>query len=93
MGDGVAVVLAGLVVQDLVLHEVAPVTKTCHDPSMHCYVVAVVAGLKRFTYDCIAVAVVGQHDVLVAAVGAGREAAHVISVELDDGFDLYVEFV
>jgi hypothetical protein len=48
VGDGVAVVLAGLVVQDLVLHEVAPVTKTSHDPSMCCYVVAVMAGLKRF---------------------------------------------
>ena len=48
MGDGVAVVLAGLVVQDLVLHEVALVTKSCHDPSMRCYAVAVVGGLKRF---------------------------------------------
>ena len=88
-----AVVLAGLIVQDLVLHEVAAVTKACHDATMGRDAVVVVAGLKRLDKDCVAVAVVGQHDVLVAAVGAGWKAAHVVSVELADGFDPYVEFV
>jgi hypothetical protein len=77
----------------LVLHEVAAVTKTCHDATVGCYAVAVVARLKGLDEDCVAVAVVGQHDVLVAAAGAGGKAAHVVSVELADGFDPYVEFV
>jgi hypothetical protein len=47
MGDGMGVVLAGLVVQDLVLHEVAVVMETCYDLTMGRYVVAVVAGLER----------------------------------------------
>jgi hypothetical protein len=51
------------------------------------------AGLKRLNEDCVAVTVVGQHDVLVATAGAGGETAHVVSVELADGFDPYVEFM
>jgi hypothetical protein len=51
------------------------------------------ARLKGLDEDCVAVAVVGQHDVLVAAAGAGGKAAHVVSVEFADGFDPYVEFV
>jgi hypothetical protein len=35
MGDGMAVVLAGLVVKDLVLDNVAPFLKTSHDVAVH----------------------------------------------------------
>ena len=53
---------------------------------------AVMAGLEGFNKDSVGVAVVGQHDVLVATARADGEAAHVICVELADGFDSDVEF-
>ena len=53
---------------------------------------AIMVGLEGFNKDSIGVAVVGQHDVLVATVRADGEAAHVISVELADGFNQDVEF-
>ena len=52
---------------------------------------AVMVGLEGFNKDGVGVAVVGQHDVLVATARADGEAAHVVSVELADGFNPDVE--
>ena len=54
---------------------------------------AVMARLEWLHQDCVAVAVVGQHDVLVTAARAGGETAHVVRVELAYRFNPYVEFV
>ena len=53
---------------------------------------AVVLGLEGFDKNDVGVDVVGEHYVVVAAAGADGEAAHVIGVELGDGFDADVEF-
>ena len=47
---------------------------------------AVVARLEAFYKYGIAVTVIGQHDVLVAAAGACGEAAHAVCLEFADGF-------
>ena len=57
MGDGVAVVLAGLVVEDLMLDNGALFLKTSHDADVRCNAVSVVARLEGFD-DGIAFAVV-----------------------------------
>ena len=53
--------------------------------------VAVVAGLKGFNQDDVAVDVLGEYDEGVAAAGADGEAARVVGVEFNDGFDAHDE--
>jgi hypothetical protein len=55
VGDGVAVVLAVLVVKALVHENVAPFLKMSHDAAVNCDVVMVVARLEGFVKDGIAV--------------------------------------
>ena len=54
---------------------------------------AVVFGLEGFNKNDVGVDVIGEHCVVVAAAGADGEAAHVVGVELGDGFDADVEFI
>ena len=54
---------------------------------------AVVPGLEGFDKNDVGVDVVGEHYVVVAAAGADGEAAHVVGVELGDGFNADVEFL
>ena len=75
LGDGGEVFLAGFVVEDLVFDIVAFVTEVGHDAGMSSDAMAVVARLEQFDKDGVAVTVVGQHDVLVAAAGAGGETS------------------
>ena len=53
---------------------------------------AVVLGLEGFDKNDVGVDVVGEHYVVIAAAGVDGEAAHVVGVELGDGFDADVEF-
>lgn len=93
VGDGSAVLLAGFVVKDLVLDGVTFLFEAGHDAAMGGDSVAVMAGLEWLHEDGIAVAVVGQHYVLVATAGADGEAPHVVGVEFADGLDGDVEFL
>ena len=52
---------------------------------------AILAGLERFDEDGVGVAIVGDHEVLVAAAGADWEAAHVFGVESAGGLDPEVD--
>ena len=54
---------------------------------------AVVLGLEGFNKNDVGVDVVGEHYVVSAASGADGKAAHVVGVELGDGFDADVEFL
>jgi hypothetical protein len=93
LGDGSAVVGTGFVVEYLVLDFVAFGVEASHDAPVCGYPMAVVAGLEGFHENGVGVAVVGQHDVLVATARACGESAHVVCVELADGFYGYMEFV
>ena len=55
--------------------------------------VAVVAGFEWLHQDDIGVHMLGEHEEVVAALGANREPAHVISVKFADGFGRYVELL
>ena len=50
-------------------------------------------GLEGLNYDNVGVAVLGEHDVLVATARADVEAAHVVGEELTDGPGPDVKFV
>ena len=64
-----------------------------HEAGMDSDAMAVEARLEGLDKYGIAVAVVGQHDVLVAAAGACGEAAHVVHVEFADELNGDVEFM
>ena len=49
--------------------------------------------MEGFNNDDIAIAVVSEHDVLVAAVGADMEAAYAVGEELAGGLDTNVKFI
>ena len=68
-------------------NNVAFVAEASHDAGMSSNAMAVVVRLEGFDKDGVAVTVVGQHDVLVAAAQADWEAAHVVCVELADGLN------
>ena len=57
-----------------------------HDVSVRRDVVAVILCLEGLNEDGVYVAVVGDHQVLVATAGADGEASCVVCVERVDGF-------
>ena len=85
LGDGADVFCAGFVVEHLVIHSVAACLETGHKTRVGWDAVSVVARLEGFDEDGIGVAVIGQHDVLIAAAQTDREAAHVVCEEFADG--------
>ena len=86
VGDVLAVFLAGFVVEDLVVDDVTASLEAGHDASVGRYAVTVFSCLEGLDEDGVSVAVVGDHQVLVAAAGADGEASCVIRVERADGF-------
>ena len=86
-----AVFLARFVVEDLVFYDVAVSLEAGNDTGVGRDAVAVFLCLEGIDYDGVGVAVVGDHEVLVAAAGADWEASCVVCVEHDDGFHPDVE--
>ena len=85
--DDVSVVfLDGFVVEDLVVDDVTASREAVHDASVGRYAVEVFSCLEGLDEDGVGVAVVGVHQVLVAAAGADWEASCVVCVERADGF-------
>ena len=80
------VFLACFVIEDLVVDDVTAILEAGHGASVGRYAVAVFLCLEGFNEDAVCVAVVGDHQVLVAAVGAAGEASGVVCVERTDGF-------
>ena len=86
IGDVLAVFLAGLVVEDLVVDDVIASLEAGHDASVGRYAVVVFSCLEGLDENGVFIAVVGHHQVLVAAAGADGEAACVVCIERADGF-------
>ena len=86
VGDVLSVFLAGFAVEDLVVNGVTASLEAGHDASVCRYAVAVFSCLKGIDEDGVNVAVVGDHQVLVAAAGADGKASCVVHVERADGF-------
>ena len=84
--DVSAVFLASFVFEDLVVDDVTASLEAGHDASVGSYVVAVFSCLEGLDEDGVCIAVVGDHQVLVAATGADGEASCVVCVERADGF-------
>ena len=90
--SGVAMVLlAGFVVEDLVVNDVAARLDAGHDEGVGRDTVAVLAVLEGFDEDDVGITMAGSHEVLVAAAGADREASCVVCVERAAGFHPDVE--
>ena len=64
-----------------------------HDAGVGGDAVAVFLCLEGLDEDGVFIAVIGHHQVLIAAAVADGEAAHVIGVEVGDGLDADNEFV
>ena len=86
VGDVLVVFLACLVIEDLVVDDVDASLEAGHDAGVGRDVVAVSLCLEGLDEDGVGVAVVCDHQVLVAAAGADGEASCVVCVERDDGF-------
>ena len=86
VGDVLAILLAGFVVEELVVDDVTASLEAGHDASVGRYTVAVLSFLEGIDEDGVGVAVVGDHQVLVAAAGADWKASCGICVERTDGF-------
>ena len=86
VGDVAAVFLAGFVVKDLVVNDVTASLDAGHDVGVGRYAVAVFSCLEGLDEDGVYIAVVGNHQVLVAAAGADGEASCVVCVKRADGF-------
>ena len=91
VSDVATVLLAGFVVEDLVVNNVAARLEGGHDAGVGRDTVAVLAVLEGFDEDEAGVPMVDYHAVLVAAVGADREVDCVVSLERADRLDPEVE--
>ena len=69
VSDVATVLLAGFVVEDLVVNNVAALLEAGHDADVCRDTVAILAGLEGFDEDDVGVAMVINHEVLVAAEG------------------------
>lgn len=81
VGDVAAVVCTGFVVEDDSVNVEVAGTEARHDDAGGRNAVAVMFGGKRLDEYCVAGMVVGNHYVLVAALGLDGEAPSVIGVE------------
>ena len=64
-----------------------------HDGGVGIIAVGFLLGLERCLEDRISVAVVGIHNVLIAAARANRESASVVYVYLANGIYVYVQSI
>ena len=86
VGDMSEVFLSSFVVEDLVVDDLTASLEAGHDASVSRYAVTVFSCLEGLDKDGVSVAVVGDHQVLVAAAGENWEASCIVRVERADGF-------
>ena len=79
--DGKFVGCADFVVQDLLFDMDVAGFETSHDFVVCGNAMMVGLGLEWLDQDCIGTGVIRQHDILVAALGADWETAHVVGVQ------------
>ena len=86
VGDVSAVFLACFVIEDMVVNDMTASLEAGHDAGVGRDAVAVFSCLEGLGEDGVCVAVVGDHQVLVAAAVADGEASCVVCLERADGF-------
>jgi len=82
--DDAFVVCAGFVVENLEVDSVAAVMEALHDGVVCLDTVCIFFSLEGGLEDHVGIAVVCDHDVLVAFAGTNREAAGVVCVKSAD---------
>ena len=68
------------------INDVAARLEAGHDAGVGGYAVAISSWLEWLNEDGVCIAVIGHHQVLIAATGADGEAAYVVRVERAGGF-------
>ena len=91
VSDVAMVLLAGFVVEELVLNNVSALLEAGHDAGVCRDMVAILVGMEGFDENDVGVAMASNNEVLVAAAGAEWEAACVVGVESAGGIDPEVE--
>ncbi len=74
-GDCFLVNRAGLVVENLEVHQETPCCQACHNGIVGCNAMVVTFGLEQLLEDEVASSVEGNYDVLVPQVCPDRKAA------------------
>ena len=91
VSDVAMVLLAGFVVEELVLNNVSALLEAGHDAGVCRDMVAILVGMEGFDENDVGVAMASNNEVLVAAAGAEWEAACVVGVESAGGLEPEVE--
>ena len=91
VSDVATVLLAGFVVEELVLNNVSALLEAGHDAGVCRDMVAILVGMEGFDENDVGVAMASNNEVLVAAAGAEWEAACVVGVESAGGLEPEVE--
>ena len=68
------------------IDDVAARLEAGHDAGVGGYAVAIFSCMEGLDEDGVCIAVVGYHQVFIAAAGADREAACAVRIERADGF-------
>ena len=84
---------ATFVVKDLEADTTSAIFEAGHDPICGGKEVVVLAGFEWTHQDEIGFHMVGEHEEVVAASVANQEPAHVISVNVSDGFNCNVDLL
>ena len=87
------VLFAVFVVKYLEGDRVAALSEADHDASVGINAVVIVIRFEGTEKDIVAVAVVGNHDVLVATAIVDGKTAHVVGVEFSDVLNRDVKYV
>jgi hypothetical protein len=87
-GDCFLVRCAGLVVENLEVHQETPCCQACHNGIVGCNLMVVTFGLEPLLEDEIAIGVEGDHDVLVPQACPDKKAASVVCVQPAEGVHL-----
>ena len=85
LGDCPTILGTCFVVQNLVVNSVPIGFEALHNAMISWKSMAVMTRLKGLDKNCIRVAVVSEHDVLITTARSYREATHVVSIQLADG--------
>ena len=91
VSDVAMVLLAGFVVEELVLNNVSALLEAGHDAGVCRDMVAILVGMEGFDENDVGVAMASNNEVLVAAAGAEWEAACVVGVESAGGLEPEVD--
>ena len=74
------VLCTGLIVEGLEVNEYAILAQTSHDGLVSLQAMLVLVSLEWDYQNCVRVAIIGNHEILVAALRLDRLASRVISI-------------